>query len=1108
MDLAKPDLGEAFLAFVDALEFKESSYPLLLETSNNVAGLRLGENPQVTTLYFNLFVMYCRVHILMARIKDVKVLLAYFSSIELMQASKDQIDPAFQRLVLYVALYENPIARIRKDMSSVVSVVGSALRSFLSTYMHCNNTDQLEQEGALSLIFSSEKGTEAPVQDQFHMELPLAAHMHDWVVFGFLTCPGVINEEVLFFLAKALNHGFVISVFRDQVLYTHAEFDALFDKNKFPNVAALPKYRKTITDTLAYSIMRSHKDHAKRRSYLRHQLKSLSLLLAEHPGLIAPKIQMVLSALALANGELDFYFRHVNRPPPKNLPAGVKHNPADWLDGNIAELIHYAFILQELVVQHKDLVSRYYMAYLKGTDYKAFKRAAENSGAAFGVDVQMGVLLKGMQDALKGLNDSDYTDPALDQVRQAWARILATLTSPSATVRPQNVQELVIRANLIVRHTRHVDLLEEELKRAGSLLWMWGYHTELRGIFTACLQGKGASATHAMTVIRLFTRFTFNATKYFPNELADIGQACVSSVDTMLKELSAAVTGLLWNLIGAKGWEPMVNQTMPVNAIFAYRKDVRIPDKPGAESNFLTRQKLSYLSTWQHRLWELASAFEGVDELFVFDQAFAPLEYLREALLTTLRTFIVRKSVQIVDGGNEVIERPSVLERSLRNFITALKSVEGFLPGLDVTYIVRQTMLQQFYDRNPAALSQVQTIPEQLAPDSIAQFSPHPKDEARVIGHMANWFVGFAFSDLVASAKTVAVYSTSTKGYVTLPLVQSPFRAENYLDLEEMKALARVVGPYGIRVIDNELLKRVVRTTKQLRETLMSNRGALDKFAKSYLDPQMGDMAEKALKGIDYSQLWDAITGIGNALIIRRLMRAGLKSVVEDKVPFIADVVESTVGQYPANVFFQKQFLGSDSLALDTGVVADVADPALKAALNVVTGGHSDEGIWNNLPYLFSLLVVASPTFGGLAQGVRYLPKLDAMTNNSHVTAYAMGQLMLHMTAITSAAAQPGMANHGSIVQTMQNFVQATSVQLLRASKPLPAGQKIKDPKVKERNEIIRASLPPMLVFLDRFASGVPSNYVHENTMSASLPYALLRTTYSDLYLKAGAGTA
>jgi hypothetical protein len=79
------------------------------------------------------------------------------------------------------------------------------------------------------------------------------------------------------------------------------------------------------------------------------------------------------------------------------------------------------------------------------------------------------------------------------------------------------------------------------------------------------------------------------------------------------------------------------------------------------------------------------------------------------------------------------------------------------------------------------------------------------KYESKFIGPLVSWYSEFVSKKLSLPG---VCYSSSRLGFVSRTGLA--FRAEFYSDIDELKALARIVGPYGIRLIDREILKHIL----------------------------------------------------------------------------------------------------------------------------------------------------------------------------------------------------------------------------------------------------------------------------------------------------------
>lgn len=73
--------------------------------------------------------------------------------------------------------------------------------------------------------------------------------------------------------------------------------------------------------------------------------------------------------------------------------------------------------------------------------------------------------------------------------------------------------------------------------------------------------------------------------------------------------------------------------------------------------------------------------FNKTEEIVIFDQLFAPREFLVERIRDALQKFI--RGSWTVEVGDEkhpekALQRPSIFEKNLHSYINAIKSVENY----------------------------------------------------------------------------------------------------------------------------------------------------------------------------------------------------------------------------------------------------------------------------------------------------------------------------------------------------------------------------------------------------------------------------------------------
>lgn len=99
---------------------------------------------------------------------------------------------------------------------------------------------------------------------------------------------------------------------------------------------------------------------------------------------------------------------------------------------------------------------------------------------------------------------------------------------------------------------------------------------------------------------------------------------------------------------------------------------------------------------------------------------------------------------------------------------------------------------------------------------------------------------------------------------------------EHWTDLAELEALCRLIGPYGVKQIEQRLLSLIGARLKAIRESLAANAGPLQALAKNfYHAPAVAD-AVKRMSGLD--QAANELVALGCLQQLRALLREALVS--------------------------------------------------------------------------------------------------------------------------------------------------------------------------------------------------------------------------------------
>jgi hypothetical protein len=163
------------------------------------------------------------------------------------------------------------------------------------------------------------------------------------------------------------------------------------------------------------------------------------------------------------------------------------------------------------------------------------------------------------------------------------------------------------------------------------------------------------------------------------------------------------VEKLLGAINGLHGFEQLRRQVAPIRAINLLQKKANYKP-PGYESTVGQREKLEAFRSFQVNLARLCTAVNGADSIVIYDHEFVPKEWVHTLIALSMKKFLNSG----MDGMGNIL-RPSVVEKAVFDYITALTQVEAHVT-IDVNNIVSKALLEQFCD-----LSLTGLLAEELA---------------------------------------------------------------------------------------------------------------------------------------------------------------------------------------------------------------------------------------------------------------------------------------------------------------------------------------------------------------------------------------------------------
>lgn len=1053
------ELEQFYYAFVDAFEFKEAALTVLKEVASATVEMQLDINPTLVMNYYDLFIIYTQLNLIAASIEDRKIILAVYY--KLFHFIKCTNEPSFGRVANYIIAFENPIKAMQEELKGISTPLGKTLIGFFLAYSKARNIPILRKEGVLNITLKPED-IGKPIIDKFHYQLIYVPKLHLAIMYGFLLCPEALGQQGGVELLKLLlSEGFMTPVYQNNSLEIHNHFEPIFanSKNKI-----ITKSKAMVKDSLKDAVLRGPSRHRERRTYLRQELNSLLHLIHDKPALLGPKFPVVLGGMSLAVEEILWYYRHTNAPIPKGTK---KAHEQDYFDNRISELIYLVDQLRVLIKKHKQIIQQYYLEYLSGADFKKLSSLVDQSFTS-AVGQGPSAVVRAILDQLKFAQKDP--NPDFRTLRLNWFRVESLLSSISSPTPIAKVALVVERMNLVINHSKYVDSIDELLEEFASLASLYYFREPLYETFNRIIKDGPNQPLHITAFLRMLSEFPLNANEFNPNERVDIGKTCIQDAEKLLGELSNRIGALINEIV--KNYISFEGQTKEINASYNHLikkadwkkpKDFVPPVVPGSESLYRTRPSLEKLRLYERNAWQLCTALNEFERISIYDHSFAPREYLRDTLAENFKKFI-RASVSITIGekGEKSIQRPSTLEKYINTYAAVLKQVEHYV-DIDIGEMLRDVFLNEVW---------IPALGKSGNLNWVTVEETEVKYQDAMIGDLVKWYTEFVVKRLQPNSGIV--YSPLRRGFVSK--ANLAFKAELYADICEMTSLARLIGPYGVKLIEREILKFILSCVGNIKEYISHNKQPLDELAVNFYDDSLtGDILKKFK---DMDSFGQKAVSIGNAIHFRALLHEGLRISIQEKTPFLFSNIHTLHNQYKRNTFMQNELLPIDCLAADCGIELGSADQALKKFLAKAIGS-AEAPLWDMLPYMFAVSFYSS-----VWKEAQFKPVVDAHTNNAHTLARAINDLIIAFKAINSTT-----NDEKEVLTALKTFISVSSALLLRI------------PRTSQKEKNLPSDFSSVIIFMDKFIESSP--LLGRESLEEVLPYTLLRSHYKMVYGKA-----
>ncbi|XP_070198956.1 membrane-associated protein Hem-like isoform X2 [Littorina saxatilis] len=481
-------------------------------------------------------------------------------------------------------------------------------------------------------------------------------------------------------------------------------------------------------------------------------------------------------------------------------------------------------------------------------------------------------------------------------------------------------------------------------------------------------------------------------------------------------------------------------------------KEKKEPEKPGQESVRKNREVFTRMDKLHMALTELCYGINYCNVIQVWEHGFIPREFFLQHLEARFNKALV--GMMMYNPETTEIAKPSELLNGVRAYMNVLQGLENYV-HIDIARVFNNVLPQQTQNTDATG-------------------------EKTITANYTNWYLEVLLRRATCNAGQI-VYSPRQKAFVTVATGegQTNFAAEEYADLTELRALAELIGPYGMKYMGERLMLSIASQVDELKKIVVSNKETLVQLRTSFDKPEMMRELTRKLQmphknsPSDVDIVLMRMTIIGVLLSFRALAQEALNDVLEDRIPFLMGSIRDIHHHMPDN----RDSMVVNELASSAGQSCDV-DPTLCNALRTLKSEHAEDE-YTMACLLFVFVAVSIPKLARSELSVFRAP-LEGHLNNAHCLAKSINAL---------AGALFALYGPGDTETRLQEFLALASSSLLRL------GSENEKEAVKNRESVY--------ILLDLIVQESP--FLTMDLLESCFPYALLRNAYNSVY-KASAG--
>ncbi|KAK3188917.1 hypothetical protein Dsin_028478 [Dipteronia sinensis] len=1099
---------------LDLMAFREQALRLILDLSSTVITLLPHQNSLILHAFMDLFCSFVRVNLFSEKMPR-KMMLQTYNVLHAMSRNDRDFD-YYHRLVQFIDSYDPPLKGLQEDLNFVNPRIGEVLEAVGPIIFLSTDTRKLRNEGFLSPYHPRYPdiltNSAHPMRAQ---DLANVTSYREWVLLGYLVCPDELLRVTSIDIALVvLKENLVLPLFRDEYILLHEDYQLyvlprILESKKMAKsgrakqkeadleYSVAKQVEKMISEVHEQALLSCDVIHRERRILLKQEIGRMVLFFTDQPSLLAPNIQMVFSALALAQCEVIWYFQHVGVASSKSKAGRMVSVDVDPNDPTIGFLLDGMDRLCCLVRKYIAAIRGYALSYLSSCAGRIRFLLGTPGMVALDLDSTLKGLFQRIVQHLEnipkpqGENISAITCD-LSDFRKDWLSILMIVTSARSSINIRHLEKatvstgkegLLSEGNAAYNWSRCVDELESQLSKHGSLKRLYFYHQHLTAVFRNTMFGPEGRPQHCCAWLGVASSFPECASPIVPEEVTKIGRDAVLYVESLIESIMGGLEGLINILDSEGGFGALEIQLLPEQAAFYLNNASRvsIPSTkslkvaagfplPGHESYPENNYSIKMLEAAMQRLTNLCSILNDMEPICVLNHVFVLREYMRECILVNFK----RRLLAVLKTDND-LQRPSILESMIRRHMSIVHLAEQHI-SMDLTQGIREILLSEAFTGPVSSLHLFDKPAEQLTGSATEV--------------VCNWYIENIVKDISGAGILFTPVHRCFKS--TRPV--GGYFAESVTDLRELQAFVRLFGGYGVDRLDRLMKEHTAALLNCIDSSLRSNREVLEAVAGSM---HSGDRLEReaCLKQIvDLDTVIGFCIEAGQALAFDHLLAEAAGAVLEEGAPLMYSLLSGVIKHIPEEIPEKKEIRRLRGVANSSGLVADHDSEWVRSILEEVGGANDDS--WSLLPYLFATFMTSN-----IWNTTGFNVDTGGFNNNIHCLARCISSVIAgreyvrlerehhrrrsfsngHAGETFNPEIQSRVSAEASIKSAMQIFVKFSAGIVLDSW-----------------NEINRSHLVAKLIFLDQLCEISP--FLPRSYLEPHVPYAILRSIYSQYY--------